>query len=854
MTQWHAKDVESTLTGMKASRDGLVGEEVLARLAKYGRNTLPEPPKRSSLRRFLDQFNNLLILILVVASGVTLLLGHTLDSAVIAGVVIINALVGYIQEGKAEAALAAIRTMLSPRARVRRDGDIHEVDASDIVPGDIVMLRSGDLVPADIRLIETKNLQTEEAALTGESMPTTKQVEPVAPDAGIGDRLSLTFAGTLVRTGRGTGVVVATGLHTELGRISAMLKSVQPLATPLLTAMARFARVLSLVILAAAAVIFLFGWLVHGMDAGDMFIAAVAFAVAAIPEGLPAIITITLAVGVQAMAKRNAIVRRLPAVEALGAVTVICSDKTGTLTRNEMRVQGVILNEGVTEASVMRCAILCNDARLDDSEGGTVAVGDPTEYALKLHARASGTDITEVEAANPRLDVIPFESAHRFMATLHDGFALMKGAPEAVLSLCENLDQAAWQQKVDSLASQGQRTLALAERDGSPFTHGTPGSGWRLLAIVGLIDPPRPEAIEAVAACRDAGIRVKMITGDHALTACAIGTAMGIGDGHTVLTGSQLDELDEETFLERATSVDVFARVNPAHKLRLVEALQQQGEVVAMTGDGVNDAPALKRASVGIAMGRKGTEAARGAAEIVLADDNFATITAAVTEGRRIYDNIRKAVLFILPTNAGEAMTVGVAVLLGRSLPMTPVQVLWVNMVTAVTLALALIFEPAERDIMSRPPRPPQEPMLSRILVWRTFFVGALMLVATFGMFILERAAGASIETARTVAVNTLVMCEIFYLLNSRFLTAMLTPRNAFSGNPWILTSIATVVGLQLFFTYWTPMQVLFGSTAIDAAAWIRILAAGFGLMVLVELEKWIRGRVSANGMRHPAA
>ncbi len=838
---------------MQASSGGLAGEEVLVRLNKYGRNMLPEPPKRSALRRFLDQFNNLLILILVVASVVTLLLGHLLDSAVIAGVVIINALVGYIQEGKAEAALAAIRTMLSLRARVRRNGDVQEVDARDIVPGDIVLLRSGDLVPADLRLIKTKNLQTEEAALTGESMPVAKQVEPVAPDAGIGDRLSLAFAGTLVRTGRAAGVVVATGQHTELGRISTMLKSVQPLTTPLLTAMARFTRVLSLVILATASAIFLFGWLVHNMDAADMFIAAVAFAVAAIPEGLPAIITITLAVGVQAMAKRNAIVRRLPAVEALGAVTVICSDKTGTLTRNEMRVQDVMLNESVTEDSVLRCAILCNDARLDDGNGKTVAVGDPTEYALKLHARASGADISRLEHLHPRFDVIPFESAHRFMATLHEGFALMKGAPEAVLPLCENLEQAAWHARVESLASQGQRTLALAERDGSPFTHGTPGPGWRLLAIVGLIDPPRPEAIEAIAACRDAGIRVKMITGDHALTACAIGKAMGIGDGQTVLTGSQLDELDEETFLERATKVDVFARGSPAHKLRLVEALQERGEVVAMTGDGVNDAPALKRASVGIAMGRKGTEAARGAAEIVLADDNFATITAAVAEGRRIYDNIRKAILFILPTNAGEAMTVGVAILLGRSLPMTPVQVLWVNMVTAVTLALALIFEPPEKDVMRRPPRPPREPILSRILVWRTVFVGVLMLTATFGMFILERATGASIDTARTVAVNTLVICEIFYLLNSRFLNTMLTPSNAFSGNPWILPAIVTVFILQLVFTYWKPMQILFGSTAIDASAWIRILATGIGLMLAVEIEKWIRGKVSAAATHHPA-
>ncbi len=732
---WHARTQDEALAGLESTLQGLSGEEAARRLAEHGPNRLPPPKKRGPLARFLAQFHNVLIYVLLAAVAVTAALGHSVDSGVILAVVLANTVIGFFQEGKAEAALDAIRNMLSHTAAVLRNGRRREIPAEELVPGDIVFLASGDKVPADLRLIEARSLRVEEAALTGESVAVEKDIAPVAEAAPIGDRRSMAYSGTLVTYGQAKGLVTATGEATEIGRIGRMLAEVEEIATPLLRKMAVFARWLTGAILIAAAALFAFGVAVRGFSAAEMFTAAVGLAVAAIPEGLPAILTVTLAIGVQRMARRRAIVRRLPAVETLGSVTVICSDKTGTLTKNEMTVQRVVTAGRVFEvggagyaphggfgvdgaelalqdapelADIARAALLCNDAVLHEAGGEWKLEGDPTEGALLTLALKAGLERHYESEALPRIDAIPFESEHRFMATLHHdhaghAFAFVKGAPERLLRMCTRqrvagedrpLDEGYWQRQVEALAAAGQRVLALAE---APMEKGKREldfadveQGLTLLALVGIIDPPREEAIAAVAQCRAAGIRVKMITGDHGVTARAIGAAMGIGDGRRALTGAEIEELDDAALRGAVREVDVFARASPEHKLRLVRALQAEGEIVAMTGDGVNDAPALKAADVGVAMGLKGTEAAKEAADMVLADDNFASIAHAVEEGRTVYDNLRKAITFLLPINGGESLSLVAAVLLGLTLPITPVQILWVNMVSSVALAMTL--------------------------------------------------------------------------------------------------------------------------------------------------------------------
>jgi magnesium-transporting ATPase (P-type) len=746
-----------------------------------------------------------------------------------------------------------------------------------------VTLQPGDKVPADLRLLKTRELRIDEAMLTGESEAVKKDTLPVDLRAAVGDRTCMAFSGTLVTYGQGQGVVVATGDVTEVGRISGMLSEVETLTTPLLRHMATFGRWLTVGIGVLAGLTFAFGLLVQSYPAADMFLAAVGIAVAAIPEGLPAIMTITLAVGVQRMARRNAIIRRLPAVETLGSVTVICSDKTGTLTRNEMTVKSVITANGLFEVSgtgydphgeftlygspaavddypllqeMAQAGLLCNDATLTRSKDRCVVQGDPTEAALITLALKAGLDHAFQQEEWPRTDAIPFESEHRFMATLHHdhaghGFVYLKGAPERVLDMCTSqrmrgedvlLDRFYWTKLMELVAGRGQRLLAIAFKVAEPgreaLNFSDVESGLTLLGIVGIIDPPRDEAIEAVQSTRAAGVRVKMITGDHAITACAIGRQMGIGDGKTAVEGVQLDALDDAALSELALVSDVFARTSPEHKLRLVAALQAHGQVVAMTGDGVNDAPALKRADVGVAMGIKGTEAAKEAAEMVLADDNFASIARAVEEGRTVYDNLKKSILFVLPTNGGEALTIIAAILMGRMLPITPVQILWVNMITAVTLALTLAFEPPERDVMQRPPRDPREPILSAFLLWRILFVSLILVAGTFGNFLWEREQGASIETARTVAVNTLVMFEIFYLISARYLIAPALTRGNIGGNPYVYPVIALLLVFQLLFTYLPWMQILFSTTALDTLAWLRILLTASTVLILVEVEK----------------
>ena len=886
---WHALPQEQVLRALDTAPGGLSEAEAVRRLDVHGPNRLRPPKQRGPLLRFLLQFHNVLIYVLLVSAVITALLGHAVDTGVILGVVVINAIVGFVQEGKAESALAAIRKMLSLRALVLRDGQRREISAEDLVPGDWVLLQSGDKVPADLRLVEVKNLRVQEAVLTGEAEAVEKAVAPVTAEAAIGDRTDMAYSGTLVSYGQGVGVVVATGERTEIGRISALLEQVEEIATPLLRQMGQFGRWLSAAIVLAAAATFVAGAYWRGLPKDDMFMAAVALAVAAIPEGLPAIMTIILAIGVQRMAGRNAIVRRLPAVETLGAVTVICSDKTGTLTRNEMTVQQVVTADRVFEVSgvgyaptggfsvdgapilpeeamdlqaIARAARLCNDAVLREQDGEWRMEGDPTEGALLTLASKAGLDPVAEQERFHRVDSIPFESEHRFMATLHHdhhghGVIYVKGAPERVRAMCANeqgpegpqplrLDY--WRRRMEELAAAGQRVLAVAFR----VTAETRGElifedieeGLTLLGLLGISDPPREEAIRAVRQTQQAGIRVKMITGDHGVTARAIAARIGIGDGHKVLIGPELEALDDAALRGVVLGTDVYARASPEHKLRLVAALQTNNQVVAMTGDGVNDAPALKRADVGVAMGMKGTEAAKEAAEIVLADDNFASIAHAVEEGRTVYDNLRKALLFILPTNGAQALVIVAAILFSLPLPITPVQILWVNMVTAVTLALALAFEPTEADVMRRPPRDPDEPLLSGFMLWRIFAVSVLLVVAALALFLWETTHGRPLAEARTLAVNALVMGEIFYLFNSRYIYVSVLSREGLLGSRPVLISVGLMLLLQLAFTYFPPLQYLMGTESISAADWGIVTLAGVVVLLLVELEKAVWRRL----------
>lgn len=887
---WHAQDGEQVLAAVKSDRKGLASREAGERLQQQGYNRLTPIKKKGPLARFVAQFHNVLIYVLLAAAGLTAFLQHWVDTGVILGVVLINAVIGFLQEGKAEKALDAIRNILSLQAMVRRDGRSQRVDAGELVVGDIVLLQSGDKVPADLRLLWSKELRIDEALLTGESVPAEKSTAPVFEAAPIGDRVCMAYSGTFVASGQGEGVVVATGDRSEIGRISGLLGQVEHLATPLTRQLKRFGQWLSLAIVGLAAVTFIIGTTWRGYSASEMFLAAVGLAVAAIPEGLPAIVTITLAIGVERMARRRAIIRRLPAVEALGSVSVICSDKTGTLTRNEMTVQSVATATGLFSVSgvgydphgtfrfndrdeeinpddfpvlheLARAGILCNDAGLNRTEEGWRIEGDPTEGSLLTLGMKAGLDIAYEQSQWARTDVIPFESEHKFMASLHHdrtghGFIYIKGAPEVVLEMCTCqrmrgedvvLDPVYWHEQMTTMASRGHRLLAIAFKsaaaDHQELRFSDVESGLTLLGIVGIIDPPRTAAIKAVEQCRQAGIKVKMITGDHALTASAIAAQMGIGDGRRVLTGSELNRQSDEALREVVHQADVFARTSPEHKLRLVQALQAQGEVVVMTGDGVNDAPALKRADVGVAMGLKGTEVSKEAAEMVLTDDNFASIAHAVEEGRTVYDNLKKAILFILPTNGGEALTLLAAIALGRALPITPVQILWINMITAVTLALALAFEPAESDVMQRRPRDPAEPLLSRLLVWRIIFVSLIIVAGTFSLFLWYRQQGAGLEESRTVAVNTLVMFEIFYLFCARYLNDFsLSPRKLIANN-YALLAVAVLLLFQLAFTYAPPMQVLFGTAAISARDWLTIVIVASSVLWLVELEKWLLRR-----------
>ena len=894
---WHALAAEQVLTAVHTGAEGLRTDEARRRLAEHGPNVLQRAAREGPLTLIWRQINTPLIWVLLAAAALAVGMGKTIDGLVVLGVVVLNAVIGFIQEYRAGRAIEALIEMVPETATVLRDGQRAALPAAELVPGDVVLLQSGDKVPADLRLLAVRSLQVEEAALTGESVPVEKETGALPEDSALGDRRNLAFGGTLVTYGTGTGVVVGTGGATELGRINAMLHETTHLETPLTRQLAVVGKWLTIGIVVVAALMLGVG-LLRGYPLVDALLAAITLAVGAIPEGLPAIVTIALAIGVQRMARRRAVIRRLPAVETLGSTTVICSDKTGTLTRNEMTVQALWTPRGdyrVTGVGyapsgelrrqgerlhepppdvreLLRAGALCSDATLQQAEGAWQITGDPTEGALVTAAAKLSSEVEEMRRRWPRLDVVPFESERQFMATLHlkpEGgqVVFLKGAPEVVLARCATLadgnpvDAAAVLREVERLAGEGMRVLAFAARTPAAplgeLSEAEVAGGFVLLGLQGMIDPPRPEAIQAVQACHAAGIRVSMITGDHKATAQAIGRQLGLLSGEArALSGAQVAQLSDAELETEVTRTRVFARVAPEHKLRLVRALQRRGEVVAMTGDGVNDAPALKQANIGVAMGITGTAVSKESADIVLTDDNFASIAAAVEEGRRVYDNLIKALAFVLPTNLGLAVILVTAVaffpiVAGHPLlPMTPTQILWINLVATVALALPLAFEAMEPDLMRRPPRAPDAPVLSGFVLTRTALVALLMAAGAVGLFLYEYqaeiakgvAADLALREAQTMAVTTVILFQIFYLLNCRSLRDSVLKIGLWS-NPFVYAGIATLLALQAAFVYLPVMNTLFGTAPLNADALLKSVLVAAAVLPVISLEKWWRQR-----------
>ena len=880
---WHSSTVSEVLQTLGTSEQvGLTASQVSERLLQHGPNEMTARSGTPAWKKFLMQFHQVLVYVLIVASIKSAWLGEWVDATVIFAVVLINAIVGYLQEAKAERSIHALSKLLVTETNVRRDGRKQRIPSSQLVPGDLVLLQSGDRVPADLRLVTVRSLQCDEAALTGESVPAEKSSQVLPEATGLGDRRNIAFAGTMVTYGQAEGVVVAT-----------LIAEAVDLMTPLTKKIHQFSQVLVYLILALAAGTFLIGWL-RGNPADEMFMAAIALAVGAIPEGLPAAVTITLAIGVSRMATRQAIIRKLPAVETLGSTTVVCSDKTGTLTENQMTVREVYaggvwyevtgngyasegeirrdggrveMREHPALLATLKAGVLCNDTLLVPDESGRVRVhGDPTEAALIVSGHKAGLESASMDELAPRLDVIPFESQHMFMATLHGGESRViykKGALDRLLERCDRsldaagrevpLDQEEIRRAGDRMAAQGLRVLAFVQRvvaeDRMSLDANDVSKGLTFLGLQGMIDPPRSEATRAVAKCQSAGIAVKMITGDHAVTASAIATQLGLKGAMNetgslkAVSGRELETISDADLPKVVEETAVFARIAPEQKLRLVKALQSQGHVVAMTGDGVNDAPALKQADIGVAMGITGTEVAKGAASMVLLDDNFASIEAAVEEGRNVFDNLVKFIVWTLPTNGGEGLLLLTAIVFGMPLPILPVHLLWINMTTAILLGLMLVFEPREPGIMDRPPRDPKQPLLTRPLVMRTGLVSLLMLLTGYGLFIWEqRAHGASIEEARTIVVNLIVVAEAFYLLNCRSLIHPFLGMKWFN-NAWIWIGMGAMFLVQGCFNYLPWMNRLFHTAPVRAETWLHVGIAGLVVFVIVELEKTMRLR-----------
>ena len=888
---WHhipAADVMRRLDVNLAQ--GLSAEEVRRRQGRFGLNQVRVRRGKSRLSTFIEQFNQPLIYVLLAAVGLTAYMGETTDSVVIFGVVLVNAVVGYIQEAKAGKAIEALARMVITEATVRRDGRRQRVPSVELVPGDVVLLQPGDRVPADLRLLHVRNLHVDESALTGESLPVAKHPDPLAHATILAERKNLAYAGTLVSSGQAECVVWAIGDQTETGKIAQLISEAVELSTPLTRKIAQFNRLALIGILGLAVVMIGVG-LVRGDKPSALFMPAVAFAVGAIPEGLPAAVTIVLAIGVSRMARRQVIIRKLPAVETLGSTTVICSDKTGTLTENQMTVRDIFAGgksyevtgtgyetkgelrwEGRALEVRQHCAlaecllagVLCNDSQIVVDGDGLRVQGDPTEAALLVAGAKGGLVHADVHRVSPLIDTIPFESGHMFRATLHQarvGRMIYKvGALERLLERCTDalgdndtlvaLDRPAVHHAAEAMAARGLRVVSLARRpvggDHVRLDHSHVSAGMTFLGLQGMMDPPRAAAIAAVRQCQSAGIAVKMITGDHLVTARAIAGQIGlkgrVEHGCLVaLTGGELAQIPDDELPAVADRTAVFARVDPAQKLRLVKALQNRGHVVAMTGDGVNDAPALKQADIGVAMGITGTDVAKGAAAMILLDDNFASIAAAVEEGRGVFDNLTKFIVWTLPTNVGEALVLLVAMLAGTTLPALPVQFLWVNLTTAILLGLMLVFEPKEPDLMDRPPRAPRRPLFTRELLQRTALVAGIMVVGAFWLFRLElRGAGASEAVARTVVVNVIVLVEVAYLFSCRSLHRSVFSIGWFT-NPWAVLGSVAMIGAQVLFTYAPIMNRLFHTAPITPFSWLRIVAVAVMALVAVEIEKALR-------------
>ncbi len=892
---WHHLPIKRVFQLLEShAKNGLDIFEINVRQSLFGLNKLTPQKSIGILQLFFQQFNQPLVYILLAAGIATLLLGEYVDSAVIFSVVFINAIIGFLQESKAAKAMTALAKQLTITCTALRSGEVIELPADMLVVGDVVILKNGDKVPADLRLFETNNLQIDESSLTGESISVDKSEAVLALETVLADRKNRAYATTLITNGQGKGVVVATGDNTEIGRISNLIAKAISIDTPLTKKIASFSHYLLYAILVLASLTLLVG-IIREESFYDMFMAAVALAIGAIPEGLPAAVTITLAIGVSRMAKRKAIIRKLAAVETLGSTTVICSDKTGTLTENQMTVQqmvaggkyykftgagynpsGEVLLQGkAVELSpnnvgyeCLKVGLLCNDSSLSKEEESWFVQGNPTEGALIVASQKAKLDKSELLTQFPLVDTIPFSSEHKYMATFHgmgkENHAIfLKGSVEAVLEKCASMVGSEGKniplnkkQVIDdmaALAKQGYRVLAFAKgiipNGKLPIAKSLVSYNLQFVGIMAIVDPPRKEAIKAIEACQIAGIQVKMITGDHPLTALSIAQQIGLLSSKNrlknklgVVTGKELTRFTDKQLIEASKNTSIFARVTPEQKLRLVEALQSLGHVVAMTGDGVNDAPALKKADIGIAMGISGTDVAKEASDMVLTDDNFASIKAAVEEGRGVFDNLTKFITWTLPTNLGEGLVILTAIIMGIQLPVLPTQILWINMTTAVLLGLMLAFEPKEHGIMNRLPRNPKTPVLTRMIIQRIFLVGFLILIAAFGLFEWELKLGASVEQARTVAVNVFVMAELFYLFNCRSLTVSIFSMNFFS-NKWLIYGSLTMILLQLLFTYLPIMNLFFASAPIDINSWLRVVGASFIIFSIVALEKYLRQR-----------
>ncbi len=897
---WHETSDRNVLSSLETDPNGLDDAEASERLLRFGANKLVGTANDGLWLIFWRQINTPIGWLLIAAGFMTVVLGKYTDSAVVFGAVVINAVIGFMQEYRTDKAIAALSALVPRLAVVIRNGLSREIPADELVPGDIVTLQSGDQTPADLRLIRVKSLLVDESSLTGESLPVTKHSAPVSANAPLGDRFCMAYSGTLIVQGTAAGVVIATGAMTELGRISALLDQAVQLETPLTRQLEKVTFWITVAVVAMVVVLVVFGILVKDAPISEALMLAVSLAAAAIPEGLPSVITIALAIGVRRMAVRNAVIRHLPAVETLGSTSVICSDKTGTLTRNEMtvlvawfegseyRISGVgyapfgeIEHDGVRLATMpvglqelIAVSVLCNDATLFRDGDVWAVSGDPTEAALVVAGRKAGIDENELRGRHERFDSIPFESDIRFMATLNrfenGDRILLKGAPETVIDRC-TMDEGMRcraVEVVETYGRQGMRVIAFAWREAvnrKLLSLEDVESGLTFVGLVGMIDPARSEAMDAIRTCHSAGITVKMITGDHPTTAEAIGRQLGLlSAAQTIVEGRQLEGLSEAETKKIVSSTNVFARVAPEHKIRLVRALQSSGHVVAMTGDGVNDAPALKQADIGVAMGITGTAVSKEAAKVILVDDNFASIAAAVEEGRRVYDNLIKSLAFILPTNLGLAFTLcaamfffptvqvdGAHVLL---LAMSPSQTLWINLIASVTLSVPLAFEPLEPNAMGQPPRSSDAPVFSSFIVMRLIVVATLMAGSACGLFLVEyfRIAGSgaipialhtvALAEAQTSCVTAITFSQIFYLLNCRSLQNSFLSQGVFS-NPSIYIGITVLLLLQACFVYVPPLQALFSTSALDAQAWFHAALAGALVLPVISIEKLLRKR-----------